>query len=621
MSRTSTQQNPAGAVSFTARARHLLAAGRANEVVELCTLGLARSPDNVSGYLLLVEAYRILGESERARNVLADGVRRTRSARLRKMLETEVRSREQGAESDEQFGPGQERGTGEVDMVDDEVVERAPGVAAPGRGEEQEVSSTAPAVDQSGGAEGPNREDAAPEPSAQSAEKMPAVGGDVLSTAAESEEMLGAVSGVDEVSTLAGGDEVVAARSVPDASIEEVGDAAALEASSEQQEMSAPTRFIERPVAERAPEAHAAVPAPESAQQAAPDATLPEPAPASIDAPSAVPDVSSVAERDSVPERAAPGPPAPAEPLLPASRASLLSLHVRTAPAPKLRSSNLRLIPGLEFAPLRHEEPQRQRQIAALIDEAMPEPSLPELAHEAEPATAAVDVLPPMPAFTEAGDGVALDSPAAAPPPSVEPPGHEESAADERAAALPPAVDLPAAPLVTDSPAVVEASDPPGGEDGSFTLVEDYAQEVDALPSLPLDDAEGEPSSDPPVEHGRMSARRQVPATSYRQPAADNPVMTPLEELARKLESARIPIVEESNEPPRPVFEPSLVSDTIAEILVKQGAWAEAMKAFQMLARMKPGRHAHYQERIREMRERIAAAAGPPLPDHPPAER
>ena len=55
----------------------------------------------------------------------------------------------------------------------------------------------------------------------------------------------------------------------------------------------------------------------------------------------------------------------------------------------------------------------------------------------------------------------------------------------------------------------------------------------------------------------------------------------------------------------RPVFEPSIVSDTLANILVTQGAFAEAMKAFQTLARTKPERFDYYQQKIHEMKWRI----------------
>ncbi len=79
--------------------------------------------------------------------------------------------------------------------------------------------------------------------------------------------------------------------------------------------------------------------------------------------------------------------------------------------------------------------------------------------------------------------------------------------------------------------------------------------------------------------------------------------MTPLEELARRLETARIPAVEEEHEEEESLpFEPSLVSDTFASILVSQGAYAEAIKAYQMLARLKPERRDDYEKKIAEVR-------------------
>ena len=79
--------------------------------------------------------------------------------------------------------------------------------------------------------------------------------------------------------------------------------------------------------------------------------------------------------------------------------------------------------------------------------------------------------------------------------------------------------------------------------------------------------------------------------------------LTPLEELARRLETARIPAVEEEpEEGESSSFEPSLVSDTFAGILVSQGAYAEAIKAYQMLARLKPERREEYEKKIAEIR-------------------
>ena len=207
-----------------------------------------------------------------------------------------------------------------------------------------------------------------------------------------------------------------------------------------------------------------------------------------------------------------------------------LALHSGQS-ASRLRSSNLRLIPGLEFAPLRHEDPARRQSIAPLIGEAMPDwaitsrpsPSREQLQHGARPQATTLSPV-------TSTDAVAWPA---------------EPDFDSLAIALQEA-EIPVVPEF-DTPRAV------GPE--PITLAEEEEEE------------------------------------------------DPIESLARKLEGARIPVISEAER--RPVFEPSIVSDTLANILVAQGAYSEALKAFQMLARMKPERLAHYQQRINEMKARI----------------
>lgn len=78
---------------------------------------------------------------------------------------------------------------------------------------------------------------------------------------------------------------------------------------------------------------------------------------------------------------------------------------------------------------------------------------------------------------------------------------------------------------------------------------------------------------------------------------------SPIDELARRLEGARIAPVGELSSRPHHVFEPSIVSDTLAEILVAQRAYGEAIKAFMTLARSRPEKLAYYEERIAEMKK------------------
>jgi hypothetical protein len=82
--------------------------------------------------------------------------------------------------------------------------------------------------------------------------------------------------------------------------------------------------------------------------------------------------------------------------------------------------------------------------------------------------------------------------------------------------------------------------------------------------------------------------------------------LSPLDELARQLEHARIPAVQEVEQPG--TFEHSIVSETLANILVAQGAYNEALQAFRTLARMKPERRAHYEEKIRDLEIRLRDA-------------
>lgn len=617
---TSTAPSRGGAL-FTARARHLLAAGRAAEVVELCTQGLARFPDNVGGYILLAEAYRLLGQPERSRNVLTDGVRRTRSSRLRRLLE--AGRIEEEARSEKREDEAQEM----EETVEDVSVEVAE--------ESEEEPTVVEEIDVESEPSGSGFRDSGSEEAEASAVEAVPIAEDDEATAVEPaivEE--GAVENLEPLTTSLAVEEPIA---VAPPGVEQADTTPPLEEISQPVEAAKPAPLVEpvklvetvRPV-EIAP----ATPQPTVAPAIAQTTST---APIS----SRTPDSGTRNPKASEPRTPAPKPQAPESPT------TRLSLHVRSAPAPKLRSSNLRLIPGLEFAPLRHEENSRQRQIAPLIDDAMPEPSLPELAATTgtEPAASAVEVetVPPMPTFSETGAGFRDSVPeedvlnkgveSASDLSRIDPieaPTIEEAAATESSAiessatvaaeVVPEEIETPASTtsLVVDEPALKSSELAEVDEPYKFSLETSAstAAEVDSdpVPHTPDPTSPADPVSPTSSD---FEPRNPEPVFHRRQLAADNqPAMTPLEELARKLESARIPIIEESNEPPRPVFEPSLVSDTIAEILVRQGAWAEAMKAFQMLARMKPGKHAHYQERIREMRERIAAESGPPLPDH-----
>ncbi len=134
-------------------------------------------------------------------------------------------------------------------------------------------------------------------------------------------------------------------------------------------------------------------------------------------------------------------------------------------------------------------------------------------------------------------------------------------------------------------------------------LVEDRSA-PGSIPMPPLQTRTTPPETSSPVpkpESGSDARKKSVAAISG---DSGDESMTPLEELARRLESARIPAVEEAKEiaEDAPAFEPSLVSDTFAAILVSQGAYAEAIKAYQMLARLKPDRREEYEKKIAEVK-------------------
>jgi hypothetical protein len=209
----------------------------------------------------------------------------------------------------------------------------------------------------------------------------------------------------------------------------------------------------------------------------------------------------------------------------------------------RLRSSNLRLIPGLEFAPLRHEDQVRRQPIAPLIHGTMPE------------LTRAVRT-----------NGEHLHHPESIPLPES-----ELSAASEVEITIESVVRHAAAPT---SPSRIDA------------------------PRM---------SPKPPAEH---ATTRETQSTRVAEAAAEerrSEGLTPLEELARRLEKARIPVVEEpvTRESSARTFEPTIVSETLANILLTQGAYQEALKAFRTLARTRADRMEYFQEKIREIERRI----------------
>jgi hypothetical protein len=133
--------------------------------------------------------------------------------------------------------------------------------------------------------------------------------------------------------------------------------------------------------------------------------------------------------------------------------------------------------------------------------------------------------------------------------------------------------------------------------------------------SVPMtgEDRPGDTHAEAPTAEA-LSARPEE--SPLEQPPADgagdqNESATELERLARRLEGARIPPVAEAHGRGIHVFEPSIVSDTLAEILVAQGAFGEALKAYQTLARMRPDRVEYYEDQIASMRRLISGDEQP----------
>ncbi len=85
------------------------------------------------------------------------------------------------------------------------------------------------------------------------------------------------------------------------------------------------------------------------------------------------------------------------------------------------------------------------------------------------------------------------------------------------------------------------------------------------------------------------------------------PKRTQLEELAARLERARIPVVTEEPEPgygrsaSADVSEPMVISETMAGIYEQQGLYDQAIKAYRQLARVKPEKLSYFEKKISEL--------------------
>lgn len=153
----------------------------------------------------------------------------------------------------------------------------------------------------------------------------------------------------------------------------------------------------------------------------------------------------------------------------------------------------------------------------------------------------------------------------------------------------------------------------PGLEFSSLGMVES--------PSLPLHSTEHTVPAPPPFPselsfHSPLtppSSLETMPEMATDQEIA--PILTPLETLARKLNQIRqeeppSPSMPASEEPPSPSPErsssaPPIATDTMAQILVQQGKFAEAIQTYQKLQQQYPEKAAAYEQKIEELRQKL----------------
>ncbi len=85
------------------------------------------------------------------------------------------------------------------------------------------------------------------------------------------------------------------------------------------------------------------------------------------------------------------------------------------------------------------------------------------------------------------------------------------------------------------------------------------------------------------------------------------PKRTQLEELAARLERARIPVITEEPEPglgrslSSDASEPMVISETMAGIYEQQGLYDQAIKAYRQLARIKPEKMEYFEQKIAQL--------------------
>lgn len=629
---------------FALEAQELLARGAARQAVELCKRGLTHHPGNPTGYAVLALAYMALDEKERALNVLRDGYRRTGAQRLNE-LATELSGEHQPesattipvapipepvAETTSEIVPDPLVETApepETEPVLETVSEIVPEPAletARESVEETETDTISEVEPDSSGIQEHPQEISDTDTVAETPEAVagiedtpevpenetPAITSPVLpdeEAAADIEEDHGLLAaahdspetpvaqqeGIDDV--LPVDDEEVPGEIAP-VTEDELSNGGRIEIAEEdvidQIPPASPEPVIAEPViaepeaiAEQSHSIEESAAAPESVTAGEPVATqeheagnepaahekpiasneptavIEEPAPATPPNRDHAPQAHDTARTLQMPLRAienrTAGEHEHHRPAASHDRGRPLALHLGKN-ITRLRSSNLRLIPGLEFAPLRHEDQLHRQSIAPLINEPMPMPESGAGSRRKLEET----MMPPLPAL---GDAIR----------------ERETLQPEKPESKAPAKEITRPPAVTHLPLPEppREPEPAPAETTIATLEKPAPEERKTQEELGTNILKM-------VQAGRIEAE-----------------LTPLEELARRLENARIPAVQEVEQ--RTSYEPSIVSETLANILVAQGAYVEALKAFQTLARQKPERFDYYQQRIKEMKWRI----------------
>ncbi|MBS1911760.1 MAG: hypothetical protein JST22_07225 [Bacteroidetes bacterium] len=627
---------------FTIQARRLLAEGKPAHAAELCRRGLVHFPYDHLGYILLAQAYLMLGRRDRAVLVLGDGYRRTGSPRL-DLLRTEL---DGPAISDTQEQDAREQRvpnalvtpTGPMETVEEphaqaphpEVHHGADTPAAVNTGESATEhaatvadagsmleSVAAPEVDIAEIVLGLTRQPAAgPAPTEQASTEATTAkveehgiaeapaGNDILnlleSVAAPEEDIAAAVLGMAHQTPGAAQPSIEEVPAAPPAATAYEADAAEAPATGELEatleSVAAPEEDIANVVLGMA---HQPAIQPPAIREAAPPAA---------------PEKPTDREKPTHPEAQTSGYSLPVEqlPAEPPSAGSQSTEHSPAVPSPAASVKDESVsVPTMQVLhPVERSAESSPGGAPANVSAA---------GHIEPPVGAPPSGAPPSGAPPVAESTPAPSGTGGADAPPVRKPEHDaarprlqslalhtvKNASRLRSSNLRLIPGLEFAPLRHEDPARRQLIAPLINEPMPQPEISRRARRTldggEMPPLPPLEETHN------PFEAPLPTEQRIAPATNLNDGGSHGEEgLTPLEELARRLEHARIPAVEEPEQ--QAAFQPSMMSETLADILVRQGAFTEALKAYQTLARANPERLAHYQQRIAEMQQRIREA-------------